>query len=93
MLLRDAARTLMKAVACIRRHGLRNRMPCEPPRFLNGMNKQAMAMSACAHRPGSKKTRKQILRQMKKLAKKIEGHARAHLKLLAVSCMIAYVMG
>jgi hypothetical protein len=82
VLLRDAARTLMKAVACIRRHGLRNRMPQKPQGFLGEMNKQAMAMSACARRPKSKKTRKQILRQMKKLSGKIDGHARAHLRLL-----------
>jgi hypothetical protein len=33
VLLRDAARTLMKAVACIRRHGLRNRTPRDPQSF------------------------------------------------------------
>jgi len=82
VLLRDAARTLMKAVACIRRHGLRQRMPQEPLRFLGAMNKLAMAMSASARKPGAKKQRKKILRQMKTLTRTIESHARAHLKLL-----------
>jgi hypothetical protein len=63
VLLRDAARTLMKAVACIRRHGLRQRMPCDPLRLLAEMNKLAMAMSACARKADAKKQRKKILRK------------------------------
>jgi len=82
VLLRDATRTLMKATACIRRHGLRNRMPRDPQRLLCDMNKLAMAMSASARKPGGKKHRKKTLRQMKTLTRKIETHARAHLKLL-----------
>jgi hypothetical protein len=82
VLLRDAARTLMKAVACIRRHGLRKRMDREPLRFLGEMNKLSMAMSASARKTGAKKARKKILRLMKGLSRKIEGHARAHLGLL-----------
>ena len=83
VLLRDAARTLMKAVACIRRHGLRNRMPQDPLRFLGEMNKLSMAMSASARKTGTPARRKRILRLMKKLSGKIEAHARAHLALLA----------
>jgi hypothetical protein len=82
VLLRDAARTLMKAVALIRRHGLRQRMPQDPLRFLAEMNKLTMAMSACARKTDAKKQRKKILRLMKQLARKISSHAQAHLKLL-----------
>ena len=82
VLLRDAARTLMKAVALIRRHGLRHRMPQDPLRFLGEMNKLTMAMSASARKADAKKRRKQTLRLMKKLARKIEAHAQAHLLLL-----------
>ena len=35
VLLRDAARTLMKATVLIRKHGLKNRMPQEPLEFLS----------------------------------------------------------
>lgn len=83
VLLRDAARTLMKATALIRRHGLRNRMPQTPQAFLREMNKLSMAMSASARKTGAKKQRKKILRQMKTLGRKIARHARAHRELLA----------
>ena len=83
VLLRDAARTLMKATVLIRREGLKQRMPQEPLGFLSGMNKLAMAMSANGRRPDAKKQRKRTLRQMKTLEKKIAGHAQAHRDLLA----------
>ncbi len=83
VLLRDAARTLMKATVLIRREGLKQRMPQEPLGFLSAMNRLAMAMSANSRRPDGKKRRKQTLRRMKALEKKIAGHARAHRALLA----------
>jgi hypothetical protein len=82
VLLRDAARTLMKATALLRRHGLRNRMPRHPLRLLCEMNQLTMAMSANARKPDSKKRRKKNLRQMKQLARVIATHAHAHLALL-----------
>lgn len=82
VLLRDAARTLMKATVIIRREGLKQRMPQEPLCFLSEMNKLGMAMSACRG-PDSKKQRKRVLRQMKALEKKIARHARAHRDVLA----------
>lgn len=82
VLLRDAARTLMKATVLIRREGLRRRMPREPLRFLSDMNKLAMAMSAGSRRPDAKKQRKRTLRQMKALEKMIARHARSHRDLL-----------
>jgi len=83
VLLRDAARTLMKATGLIRREDLKQRRPQEPLRFLSDMNKLAMAMSANARRPDAKKQRKRTLRQMKALEKKIARHAQAHRDLLA----------
>jgi len=82
VLLRDVARTLMKATVLIRREGLKQRMPQEPLSFLSDMNKLAMAMSAGTRRPDAKKARKRTLRQMKALEKKIARHARAHRDLL-----------
>jgi len=49
VLLRDAARTLMKAVALIRKHGLKCRMPQEPLAFLSDMNTLCMIMTAKSH--------------------------------------------
>jgi hypothetical protein len=82
VLLRDAARTLMKATQCIRRAGLVERMPQGPGEFLVEMNKACMAMSAQRRQKESKKKRKGILRGMKRLAKRIAGHARRHLEAL-----------
>jgi len=83
VLLRDAARTLMKAVVLIRRAGLKQRMPQEPLRFLSDMNKLTMAMSAHGRRPDAKQQRKRTLRQMKILEKTITRHAQTHRALLA----------
>ena len=72
MLLRDAARTLMKATLCIRRAGLKQHMPQEPGEFLSAMNKQCMTMSAQRRQKDSKRQRKRILRVMKRLANRSE---------------------
>lgn len=75
VLLRDAVRTLIKAILVIRKHGLLLRMP-EPGDFLAAMNAQTMAMSAASRRkPGSKKARKRVLRLMKKLCRTVREHA------------------
>jgi hypothetical protein len=78
VLLRDVARTLMKATLCIRKAGLRERMPQSPEAFLSDMNKLCMAMSAQRRVKGGKKEVKRILRAMKKLDRRIAGHALAH---------------
>jgi len=75
VLLRDGTRTLLKAMALIRKHGLRHRME-EPAEFLTRMNQLCMAMSAARRQSDSKKQRKKVLRMMKRLLKVIEGHAR-----------------
>ncbi len=82
VLLKDAAGTLMKGVACIRKAGLRHRMPFEPSVLISKMNKLSMEMTFAKRKKGAKKLRKGILRKMKKLLKKVSQHAENHLKLL-----------
>ncbi len=82
ILLRDSTRTLMKATARIRKSGLCHRMPVEPNVFISKMNKLCMAMTFAKRKKGAKKLRKGILRQMKRLMRKVSNHAMNHLTLL-----------
>lgn len=82
VLLRDATRTLMKATVLIRKHGLKNRMPQDPLEFLSEMNTLCMKMTAKFRAADSKKQRKNVLREMKNLTKRIADHAQAHLNAL-----------
>lgn len=81
VLLRDATRTLMKALKLIRQAGLKNRMQ-EPAKFMTGINKLCIEMTQTARKKDSEKNRKRIFRLMKKLAKKVRRHAEKHLALL-----------
>jgi len=81
VLLRDATRTLMKAVALIRKYGLKNRMN-EPAKFIRDINRLSIEMTHTRRRPDSKKARKRVLRSIKKLMKRIDAHARKHRDLL-----------
>jgi hypothetical protein len=81
VLLRDGVRTLMKATGLIRQAGLRGRMAA-PEEFLRRMNRLSMEMTQQARRVGSKKGRKRVLRQMKKLVGVVRAHARRHRNLL-----------
>jgi len=81
ILLRDAVRTLMKATILIRKAGLRNRMD-NPLEFIKLINKSCIKMTYTRRRKKGKKMRKAILRQMKKLLKKVERHAMSHYELL-----------
>ena len=81
VLLRDATRTLMKAVTLIRREGLKARM--EPPaEFLRRINRLCIEMTHSRRKAESRKERKRILRGMKKLVKVVGRHARKHQDLL-----------
>jgi hypothetical protein len=82
VLLRDATRTLIKAVMLIRRQGLKNRMGT-PSEFIRQINRLSIQMTHTRRRSDSKRARKQVLRTMKKLLKKIDHHARMHRDLLA----------
>jgi len=82
VLLRDATRTLVKAILLIRKRGLKRRMQ-EPQAFLKRMNQLAMEMTRQGRRSGDRKARKATLRAMKKLARVIREHAQRHRDLLA----------
>lgn len=77
VLLRDAARTLMKATMLIRKRGLKVRMG-EPEEFLQQMNRLCMKMTHARRRKDARRVRKATLRAMKKLSKTIAAHAERH---------------
>lgn len=81
VLLRDAARTLMKATKLIRKRGLKVRME-EPEQFLKRMNQLSIRMGHARRKKDGKRIRKAVLREMKKLSKVIAGHAERHRALL-----------
>src|ERR1022692_732142 len=81
VLLRDAARTLMKATILIRKRGLKVRME-EPEEFLKRMNQLCIKMMHARRKKDAKRVRKAVLREMKKLSKVIAGHAQRHQDLL-----------
>ena len=77
VLLRDATRTLMKATAVIRKHGLKHRME-DPSVFIKRMNRLCIQMTHTQRKQGGRKERKRILRLMKKLLRTIHLHAQRH---------------
>jgi hypothetical protein len=81
VLLRDAARTLMKATMLIRKRDLKVRME-EPAEFLKRMNQLCMKMTHARRKKDGKRARKAVLREMKKLSKIIAAHAGRHRLLL-----------
>ena len=81
VLLRDATRTLMKAITLIRAQGLRHRME-EPARFLRRMNILAMEMTHTWNEKDGQKQRKKVLRKMDKLVGCVARHARRYRALL-----------
>lgn len=83
VLLRDATRTLMKALSLIRAQGLRHRME-DPALFLRRMNILCMQMTHKSRaKTDSKKQRKKILRTMDRLVGKVAAHARRYRRLLS----------
>ena len=82
VLLRDAARTLMKATILIRKRGLKVRMK-DPRDFLRDMNRRCIEMTHTARRKDGKKGRKRILREMTALSRIIKSHAVRHRTLLS----------
>lgn len=81
VLLRDGVRTLMKATLLIRREGLKGRMEA-PEVFLRRINRLSMEMTHQRRRKQSRRERKRVLRQMKKLVKIVRAHAQRHRQLL-----------
>jgi len=81
VLLRDATRTLIKAIELIRAQGLKHRMG-DPKKFLRDMNKLCIEMTHVRKKKGAKKMRKKVFRRMKKLMKTVENHAGNYHRLL-----------
>lgn len=81
IILRDAVRTLTKAVLLIRKHGLKHRTN-SPESFMNAMNRLSMEMTNSRRQPDSKKRQKRVLREMKRLCKTVRSHAQRHRDLL-----------
>lgn len=79
MLLRDAVRTLTLGIEQVRKRGICSRMPKAPKAYRSAMNKLCIRMTHARRTADAKKTRKKILRQMKKLVRVVEGLARGHL--------------
>src|SRR2546427_3655834 len=84
VLLRDATRTLMKAVRLIRDQGLKHRME-EPEIFLSRVNKLCIQMTHAGNKADSQGQRKKTLRQIDKLVGTVRNHARRYRDLLAQS--------
>ena len=84
VLLRDATRTLMKAVTLIRTQGLKHRMEA-PESFLGRINQLCIRMTHAWNRKDaaqSRRQRKQSLRQMDRLVGVVRQHARRYRDLL-----------
>jgi len=81
VLLRDATRSLMKAVSLIRAQGLRHRME-EPALFIRRMNILCMEMTHTRAKADSKKRRKKLLRAMDRLVRKVADHAKRYRQIL-----------
>jgi IS5 family transposase len=84
VLLRDATRTLMKAVQLIRDRGLKHRMEA-PESFISRINKLCIQMTHAWNRKDqgqSQRQRKKTLRQMDRLVGTVRNHARRYRDLL-----------
>jgi hypothetical protein len=82
VLLRDATRTLMKAVQLIRDQGLKHRME-EPQSFLRRINQLCIQMTHATRRDDRQRQRKKTLRQMDRVVGVVRNHARRYRELLA----------
>jgi hypothetical protein len=82
VLLRDATRTLVKAMQLIREHGLKHRMPA-PETFLTRINTLCMAMTQRVRaQADSQRQRKRTLRKMDRILGTVRSHARRYRQLL-----------
>jgi hypothetical protein len=82
--LSDASRTLLKAIRVIRKHGLKNRLPKDPEKFLRKLNQISINLGNARRRIDSKKRRKEVFRQLKGFTDRVVRHARKHRDLLKV---------
>jgi len=82
VLLKDVALTLIRSIRLVRLEGLLNRMESGPDELAKEMNRLCIAMTHSGRQKDGRKKRKALLRQMKKLLKRICRHARRHCELL-----------
>lgn len=81
VLLRDATRTLMKAVRLIRQQGLKQRME-EPESFISRINKLCIQMTHAWNHVDGQQQRKKTFRQMDRLVGTVRHHARRYRDML-----------
>jgi hypothetical protein len=81
VLLRDATRTLMKAIQLIRDQGLKHRMEA-PESFISRINKLCIAMTHAWNKEEGQRQRKQTLRKMDRLVGTVRAHAQRYRDLL-----------
>ena len=81
VLLRDATRTLMKAVKLTREQGLKHRMEA-PESFITRINRLCIEMTHARTKPDSNRHRKITLRKMDRVVGMVGAHARRYRKLL-----------
>ena len=81
VLLRDATRTLMKAVHLIREQGLKHRMDT-PESFLRRINRLCIQMTHAWNKADGQQQRKRTLRQMDRLVGTVRAHAQRYRDLL-----------
>ncbi len=81
VLLRDATRTLMKAVQLIRQQGLKHRME-EPQSFIKRINQLCIKMTQAWNKADGQRQRKKTLRQMDRLVGTVRQQARRYRDLL-----------
>jgi hypothetical protein len=81
VLLREATRTLMKAMALLRDQGLKHRMEA-PETFLRRINNLCIQMTHAWNQKDGQRKRKQTLRQMDRLGGTLRAHAQRYRQLL-----------
>jgi hypothetical protein len=81
VLLRDATRTLMKALQLIRGQGLKHRMEA-PESFITRINTLCIGMTHSGRKTQLRRHRKKILRQMDRVVGSVRNHARRYRDLL-----------
>jgi len=81
VLLRDATRTLMKAVRLIRDQGLKHRMEA-PESFITQINRLSIEMTHARVKADTQRQRKRTLRQMDRLVGLVRQHAQRYRDLL-----------
>jgi hypothetical protein len=81
VLLRDGVISLMQSVELIRSHGLKSRMD-EPQAFTKKINRLSIEMTQTRRKQDSRKARKRVLREMKRVVTVVRAHAQRYRTLL-----------